>query len=133
MWDVESVPPGDVVVSDVPALIMEGVYDANKPPELGAEVAENFGTSYLAEFGGTAHVTLSPCGISMMAEFMNDPSQSPDMSCVPDSTSFVPPAGALWGLIRANLALVILGIAALMAIVGGVIWLIRHRRAKQPA
>jgi pimeloyl-ACP methyl ester carboxylesterase len=91
LWDVESQPPGDVVVSDVPALIMEGVYDTNKPPELGAEVAKNFGTSYLAEFGGTAHVTLGPCAISMMAEFMNNPAQAPDMSCVPQATSFVTP------------------------------------------
>ncbi len=91
LWDVEHLPPGDVVVSDVPALIMEGVYDANKPPELGAEVAKNFSTSYLAEFGNMAHVTLSPCAISMIAEFMNNPAQSPDMGCVPQATSFVPP------------------------------------------
>ncbi|MEA3336605.1 MAG: hypothetical protein U9R25_11890 [Chloroflexota bacterium] len=94
LWDVESLPPGDVVVSDsVPALIMEGVYDTNKPPELGAEVAKSFGTSYLAEFGDQAHVTLSPCSISMMAEFMNNPAQAPNMSCVPQATSFVPPDG----------------------------------------
>ena len=93
LWDVESLPPGDVVVSDVPALIMEGVYDTNKPPELGADVAKNFGTSYLAEFGDQAHVTLSPCSISMMSEFMNNPAQAPDKSCVPQATSFVLPDG----------------------------------------
>lgn len=93
MWDVERLPLGDVVVSDVPALIMEGEYDSNKPSEMGAEVAKNLSISYLAEFGGMAHVTLSPCSISMMAEFMNNPAQAPDMSRVPQATTFVPPDG----------------------------------------
>lgn len=97
---------------------MEGVNDTNKPPELGAQVAENFGTSYLVEFGDKAHVTMSGCGIAMMADSMNDPAHSPDTSCVSDAPSFVPPAGPLWGMAIDNLPLVILGMAVLV----GVVW-----------
>lgn len=96
IWDVESVPAGEVVVSDdVPILIMEGVYDTNKPPELGAVVAENFSTSYLVEFPDKAHVTLGSCALAMMAEFMNDPSQAPDMGCVAEGVDFMVPGGDL--------------------------------------
>ena len=135
VWDVESIPPGEVIVSDVPILIMEGAYDSNKPPELGAEVARNFSTSYLVTFGNKGHVTLGSCGVTMMAEFMNDPSQSPDTSCVADALSFGPPSIFAIALdaANANLPLVILGVAVLVAVIGGIIWLIRRRKAKQPA
>ena len=95
IWDVEHVPAGDVLVSDVPILIMEGVYDTNKPPELGAVVAENFSTSYLVEFPDKAHVTLGPCALAMMVEFMNDPTQSPETSCVVEGVTFALPGGEL--------------------------------------
>ena len=131
MWDVESVPPGHMVVSDVPALIMEGAYDTNKPPELGAEVARNFGTSYLVEFGDKAHVTLSGCGIAMMAAFMNDPAHAPDTGCVSDAPSFVPPAGPLWRMAIDNLPLAILGVIVVGGVVWGIAWLIRCRKARR--
>ena len=73
-WNVDRVPIGDVLVSDtVPILIMEGLYDANKPPELGKVVAENFSTSHLVEFPSKAHVVFGGCALEMMAEFMNTP------------------------------------------------------------
>jgi len=134
VWDVPLLPPGDVVVSDVPALIMEGVYDTNKPPEYGAEVAANFSTSYLVEFGDKAHVVLGECAISIMAEFMNDPYQPPDTSCVAASVTFSGPAGLMWWIVYNNLKLVIAGVVVLLvAAIAGIVWFIRRRKARSKA
>lgn len=131
VWDVKPVPIGDVIMSDVPALIMEGAYDANKPPELGAEVAENFSTSTFVMMGDKAHVTLGSCATTMMVEFMKDPMQSPDTSCVQDTPSFVPPAGPIWGMVVDNLPLVILGVVVLVAMIVCLVWLVRRRKSKR--
>jgi len=91
IWDVPPLPEGGPVESDtVPILIMEGVYDTNRDPELADEVASRFETAWVAEFGDRGHVVLSDCAVSMMGEFMADPTRSPDMGCVPTGVSWVP-------------------------------------------
>lgn len=95
LWDVAPVAEGAVIQSDVPILIMEGKFDANKPPELGAVVAENFSTSYLVEFADTAHVVFGACALQLMGEFMNDPATAPDTSCVATTTTFALPGTEL--------------------------------------
>jgi hypothetical protein len=134
VWDAPPLPPGDVVVSDVPALIMEGVYDTNKPSDLGAEVARNFSTSYLVEFGDKAHIVFGECALSMMMDFMNDPYQKPDTSCVASSVTFSGPAGPMWWIVYNNLKLVIVGVVILLiAAIAGIVWFVRRRRARSRA
>lgn len=88
-WGMNPIAEGAVISSDVPILIMEGKFDSNKEPSLGTEVAQNFSTSYVAEFADTAHGVIGACTLSMMGEFMNDPSTAPDMTCVPTETTFI--------------------------------------------
>jgi pimeloyl-ACP methyl ester carboxylesterase len=129
VWDVAGNPVGELVVSDVPALIMEGAYDTNQPPGYGAEVAENFSASFVVLFGDKAHVTLSECGIKMMAEFMDDPTSRPDTSCVAASPSFSSPKGPWWWILWNNRVLLIAAAVVLLVVfVGGIVWLIRRRR-----
>ncbi len=91
-WDVPDDPPGGPVTSDtIPILILEGMYDTNRPPEWGGDVAPNFDTAYLAEFGDRGHVVLGDCAASMMQAFMADPTRSPDTSCVPDHVDWLLP------------------------------------------
>lgn len=90
-WDVNPVPEGPVITSDVPILIMEGKFDSNKPPQLGETVAQNFSTSYLVEFADTAHGVIGPCALTLMGQFMDDPTTAPDASCVATQTTFVLP------------------------------------------
>lgn len=133
MWGVKPIAADEVISSDVPALLMEGAYDSNKPPELGAEVAENFSTSYFVLMGDKAHVVLSSCAIDMMAEFMNDPMTAPDTSCVEAAPSFIPPAGPIWGLVVDNLLLVIGGVVILGMVIVSIFWLMRRRKKRRIA
>jgi|GEM_PF-3098644 len=89
IWDVSTVQRGELITSDTPILIMEGVFDSNKQLELGQVVIENYDVGYLVEFGDKAHVTLGACALNMMAEFMNAPTVAPDMSCVAERPQFV--------------------------------------------
>jgi len=131
VWDVPPVPPGEIVTSDIPALIMEGAFDTNKPPGYGEEVAANFSTSHLVVFGDKAHVVLGECALSMMAEFMDDPTRPPDTSCVADRPDFSGPAGPMWWIVYNNLVLVIAGVVILLAAaIGGIIWFVRRRRTR---
>ena len=127
LWAVEQIPSGEPIISDVPALLMEGAYDANKPPALGEQVAQNFSTSYFVLMGDKAHVTLGVCGIALITEFLETPTQAPDMSCVPSAPSFTPPAGVVWGIIRDNWGRVLLGVGLLVALIVGIIWFVRRR------
>jgi pimeloyl-ACP methyl ester carboxylesterase len=90
-WGVDAVPEGDVIVSDTPILIMEGRFDSNKPPELGEVVAQDFSNSTLVMFDATAHGVFGACSLDLMGQFMNDPSQALDTSCVPTETVFAMP------------------------------------------
>jgi pimeloyl-ACP methyl ester carboxylesterase len=129
VWNLPILPLGEIVRSDVPALLMEGAFDTNKPPGLADEVAANFETAYAVTFGDRAHVVLGECALSMMVEFMNDTTHRPDTSCVADRPSFSGPAGPAWWIVYNNLPWFAAGIVVvLVAIVGAVIWWIRRRR-----
>jgi len=83
IWDAPRVPRGRRVASkDTPIMLLEGVYDANRPPELAWEVAERFSISHVVEFGNAAHVVLGPCAVDLMVQFMRSPGLAPDQSCV---------------------------------------------------
>ena len=88
-WQVDEVPEGALVGSDtIPALVMEGMYDTNRRPEAGAEVAARFQTAWLAEYQDRGHVVLDACAVDMMLAFMADPSVPPDMGCVPTAVDW---------------------------------------------
>jgi hypothetical protein len=127
-------PLGGVVVSDVPALLMEGAFDTNKDPGFADVVAANFTTAYPVIFGDKAHVVLGECALEMMAGFMDDPYTRPDTSCVADRPDFAGPAGPVWWIVYSNLMLIIAG--AVILLVGGIaaiVVLIRRRRARRLA
>ncbi len=91
IWDVPHLPMGELAGSDtIPILIMEGMYDTNRTPEFGRVAAENYATVHVAEFGDKAHVVLDGCAVSLMGQFMADPSVPPDMGCVADRVEWVP-------------------------------------------
>jgi hypothetical protein len=113
---------------------MEGAFDTNKPPGLAEEVAANLETAYVVTFGDRAHVVLGECAMSVMVEFMNDPTHRPDTSCVAESPSFSGPAGPTWWIVYNNLPWFIAGVVVVfLAIVGGIIVFVRRRRARSLA
>jgi pimeloyl-ACP methyl ester carboxylesterase len=81
----------EAVRSDVPALILSGEYDPSTPPEFARLAAETLPNSYVFEFRGFGHVELleqaaptgpPACAMQVMAEFLGDPTGSPDRACV---------------------------------------------------
>ena len=88
VWDVE--PLGDErytpVTDTIPTLILSGELDPVTPPENGAVVAEALPDAYAYTFPGVGHgaFTKSACSISIVAQFLDDPTRAPDATCIED-------------------------------------------------
>ncbi len=75
------------VVSDVPTLVMAGEFDPVTPPEWGELAAETLSNSQFVLLTGESHgVSPSECGNSIVREFLANPTQDIDASCVDDET-----------------------------------------------
>jgi hypothetical protein len=74
------------VTSDVPALIMSGQFDPITPSTNGEQVAATLSTAYTYVFPGLGHagLGLSVCKKGIMAQFLDDPTRTPDASCIDD-------------------------------------------------
>jgi pimeloyl-ACP methyl ester carboxylesterase len=72
------------VVSDVPTLILEGEFDPVTPLAYAQAVAEHLSNNYLYEFPGIGHNVLvaSPCARRIALDFVEDPTEAPDASCI---------------------------------------------------
>lgn len=83
-WDVERLDDSvfEPIVSDLPVLLMSGEFDPITPLSFADIVAETLPNSFNLTFGGGGHGAFTtPCGIEVMASFLNDPA-NPDVSCV---------------------------------------------------
>ncbi|UCG62251.1 MAG: alpha/beta fold hydrolase [Candidatus Zixiibacteriota bacterium] len=78
------------VFSQIPALVVNGQYDPDTPPEWGKHVCETLTNSYYFEYPGQGHLPLfiHPCGRQMGIDFLNDPSTRPSDSCLVASGPF---------------------------------------------
>jgi pimeloyl-ACP methyl ester carboxylesterase len=84
-WNVMPAPPVEhqPVMSDRPALVLEGDYDPVTPPAWGKAAASTLSHSTFVEIASQAHGTFrEPCVLSILKQFLNDPSAAPDASCV---------------------------------------------------
>jgi len=71
--------------SDVPLLVLNGVYDPVIPVSLDEILKKRFKNCYVYRFDGVAHSPVDfaeKCAIGMFFEFLNDPSKAPESSCV---------------------------------------------------
>jgi pimeloyl-ACP methyl ester carboxylesterase len=87
IWQVAPADPieDELVVSDLPVLIMNGEYDPTTPVSWGFSAAEGFSNPYIFTFPAYGHaVTFEPCADEIMFAFLNDPSSEPDSSCLAD-------------------------------------------------
>jgi hypothetical protein len=75
------------VAGDVPALLLSGEFDPTVPPEMAEVAAEKMTRAYVYAFSGLGHATLgrSECAMAMMLDFIADPSQAPDSSCLAET------------------------------------------------
>ncbi|MFD4661100.1 alpha/beta fold hydrolase [Kitasatospora sp. NPDC058444] len=71
-------------VSDVPALVLSGTFDAKSGAAWGAYAARTLSRSTTVWIPGIGHwvVPQSPCAQSVLASFLADPTAPPDTACV---------------------------------------------------
>jgi pimeloyl-ACP methyl ester carboxylesterase len=85
-WLVEEADPWvkEPLVSDIPTLVLSGEFDPVTPPEYGQLVASYLSNSYFFELPGIGHDILgaSECARSITGDFIADPTQPPDASCI---------------------------------------------------
>lgn len=85
-WPVEEADPWvkEPLVSDIPTLVLSGEFDPVTPPEYGQLVAGYLSNSYFFELPGIGHDILgaSECARSITGNFIADPTQAPDASCI---------------------------------------------------
>ncbi len=87
MWNVQ--PLGSYVdnpiVTDIPTLLLSGEFDPITPPRFAAMVAENIKGSYSYTVPAVGHGSFDdPCGFEIATQFLNDPTNEPDLSCLAD-------------------------------------------------
>lgn len=71
--------------SDVPALVLNGLWDHVIPPKYDAEWKEHLNHCYTYRFDGVTHSVVDnapECAFPMVLEFLSNPSKAPDSSCV---------------------------------------------------
>jgi pimeloyl-ACP methyl ester carboxylesterase len=78
------------VISDIPTLVLSGQYDPITPPAWGDAAAEYLSNSFVYTFPAMGHGTVDvrPCPTDIALQFLADPTQEPDASCI---TNMPPP------------------------------------------
>ncbi len=81
--------------SDIPALITVGQFDGSTPTPLADALLAGLSRAHKVVFTGRGHGLLESdvCMLQIAAEFLDDPTQAPDTSCIdaPDSLRFTTP------------------------------------------
>ena len=74
----------DPVSSDLPTLILGGVFDPITPPQFGRTAAETLPNSQFFEFPGLGHGVSSAheCPLAITLAFLNSPLDVPDSACI---------------------------------------------------
>lgn len=85
VWNVPVLDPSarKLVISDTPALLLNGHFDPITPPIFGQAVAKGLRNHFFVEFPANGHGAIgTPCAHSIMAEFLANPHQAPNTACV---------------------------------------------------
>jgi pimeloyl-ACP methyl ester carboxylesterase len=70
--------------SDIPALVLQGAFDALTPPALGRTTAGRLQRGYFVEVDRVGHgvIEASPCARTIAERFLDNPEMPPDLSCL---------------------------------------------------
>jgi pimeloyl-ACP methyl ester carboxylesterase len=85
-WNVESVDRSLLrpLVSDIPTLVLNGELDHVIPTSYVSDFASRLSKGHVYVFPGIAHspIDAGACPLSMILDFLSDPSRAPDAECV---------------------------------------------------
>ncbi len=116
------------VQSDIPTLLLSGYFDPVTPPEYADQLDNTLSSVYSYTFPANGHGALlgDECAANIVNDFLNDPSQAPDASCIeetsqltfftPSNTIMAPAATKLSDLVESELMRVISGGNALSSL-----------------
>jgi pimeloyl-ACP methyl ester carboxylesterase len=127
------------VTGDVPTLLLSGALDNVTPPRYAEQVAEGLSRSYTYTYPDVAHTPISGglCPLSMIAQFVADPTHAPDDTCIAGMTgeSSIPvvrwiiPAGRTVLPDPFATRLAVLVVSTLLLLSGLVVWPVSAWRA----
>ncbi len=83
--DLIPVPKLEAVTSSIPTLLQSGEFDPVTPPSSANLAAATLAKNFSFTYPGSGHITWSStdgCALGMAAEFLADPSKTPDSSCI---------------------------------------------------
>ena len=90
VWNVPKAPASirDVTTSSIPTLVINGSFDGKTSPIWATYVATTLPNSTVLIVPGIGHLVTaqSPCAQTVVREFLADPRQHPDTSCVAEVT-----------------------------------------------
>ncbi len=86
-WDVPAAPAQAAVAatSDIPVLLTSGAFDATAPPSYATHATQTLSNSQNLVFAGVGHSTsrwAPECFATVIAEFLDNPLDAVDQSCV---------------------------------------------------
>jgi pimeloyl-ACP methyl ester carboxylesterase len=85
-WDVPPADPeeNEALVSDIPTLLLSGMYDPITPPSWAELTAETLSHHYLYEFPNLSHGVMrsNSCALQMGLAFLDDPLLAPESICM---------------------------------------------------
>ena len=88
VWDIAKLEQERIQYQEqihVPVLVLNGKYDPVIPPKYDQKLSEHLTNCYIYRFDGVPHSAFdnaTECVLSMVLEFLADPSKEPDSSCV---------------------------------------------------
>lgn len=88
IWKIDKLDPARFLYPrqlDVPTLVLNGLYDPVIPVKYDASMKKDLKNCYIYRFDGVPHSAFdnaTPCALPMLLQFLADPSQAPDSSCM---------------------------------------------------
>ena len=74
------------VTSEIPTLMLVNTFDTGLPPYQSRPAADRLPNSYFIELPAGHASVLTTCGVALAKQFLADPTQAPDASCIDEMT-----------------------------------------------
>ena len=84
-WAVTPPEPNtaiEPVESDLPTLMLGGLFDPEAAPRISHAAAERLSHRFAYELPAAHGLLFMDCAVDLMAQFLADPTQEPDASCI---------------------------------------------------
>lgn len=88
-WEVTPREPNvavEPVTSALPTLMLAGIFDNTTPPSLSREATTRLSNGYFYELPTGHGLILTECALDLIDQFLADPTQAPDASCIDEMT-----------------------------------------------